>query len=374
MSETDYYKLLGVEKTATNDEIKKAYRKLARKLHPDVNSNPKDQEKFKIITAAYEVLSDNKKRDAYDKFGEQGSQYNYQNQGFSDDFSNISDIFESFFGTSQGNYPKSRRSDGKDALIDIEITLIEACFGAEKSINVQTAKSCLDCKGTGSKSNKKSNICTYCKGNGVIRQPIRSILGNMVSTVECQNCQGYGDILIDPCGKCRATGRVRAKDEIKFKVPQGINDLQQLRLANKGEIGSRGGRSGDLYVRFNIKKDNKLTRVGNDLLIKINIPMTLAILGGSTEVETFDGALSLELPAGIDNNQVIKKQGYGMGILNSNKRGDLLIQISVDTPKKLNNEEKQLIENFAKLRNEKVNSTINNTFSDKIKSKINKSK
>jgi len=365
-----YYDLLGLSETASQDEIKKAYRKLARELHPDVNNNPKDQERFKEITNAYEILSDEKKRKEYDSYGRY-TDNNRFNPNFNNDFFNVNDIFESIFGNQNVNRKKERKTQGRDALIDIAITLKEACFGVEKEIKIMNAKICDNCDGTGSKTKKKPQICKTCNGIGSFKETVRSNIGNMTVSRECRVCSGYGNIILDPCSLCKSNGRVVANEVILVKIPKGINDQQQIRLNMRGEVGNLGGTPGDLYIRVTVKNDEAFKRINNDLYTTISIPMTLAILGGEIMISSFDGEKLIKIPQGTQNKDIIKLENFGMYMLNKNTRGDLLVEINIKTPTKLSNEERLLIENFAILRKEE-NYIKNNkkSFTQNIKKKI----
>jgi molecular chaperone DnaJ len=365
-----YYNILGVPDTATQDEIKKAYRKLARKLHPDVNSDPKEQERFKEITNAYEVLSDENKRREYDSYGKY-SQNNTYNTNFNNDYFNVNDIFETIFGNQNVSRKKERKTPGRDALIDVAVTLKEACFGVEKDIKIMNAKVCESCEGTGSKTRKKPQNCNTCKGEGSVKETIRSNMGKISVSRECRTCNGYGDMILDPCIVCKSNGRVIINEEIKIKIPKGIKDQQQIRLNMRGEVGNLGGSPGDLYIRITVKSDPVYKRIGDDLYTSITIPMTLAILGGEIKIESFDGEKDIKIPEGIQNKQVIKIENLGMFIMNKNNRGNLLVEVNIKTPTKLSGEERLLIEKFSKLRKED-NYIKNNkkSFTENIKKKI----
>lgn len=364
-----YYDILGVPDTATQDEIKKAYRKLARKLHPDVNNDPKEQERFKEITNAYEVLSDENKRKEYDSYGK-FSQNNYH-ANFNNDFFNVNDIFETIFGNQNVNRKKERKAPGRDALIEIAVTLKEACFGVEKNIKIMNAKICESCEGTGSKTRKKPQICNTCKGEGSVKEAIRSNMGKINVSRDCRTCSGYGDIILDPCIVCKTNGRVIINEEIKIKIPKGIKDQQQIRLNMRGEVGNLGGTPGDLYIRVTVKNDPVYKRIGDDLYTSITIPMTLAILGGEIKIDSFDGEKDIKIPEGIQNKQVIKIDNLGMFIMNKNNRGNLLAEVNIKTPTKLSGEERLLIEKFSVLRKEESYTKNNKkSFTENIKNII----
>jgi len=365
-----YYELLGVSENATQDEIKKAYRKLARELHPDVNDNIKEQERFKEITNAYEIISDEKKRKEYDSYGRY-TENNRFNANFGNDFFNVNDIFESIFGNQNIKRKKERKTQGRDALIDISITLKEACFGVEKNIKIMNAKMCNNCAGTGSNTKKKPQICKNCNGNGSFIETVRSNIGNMNISRECEACLGYGNIIVDPCTICKSNGRVVVNEDILVKIPKGIKDQQQIRLNMRGEVGNLGGAPGDVYIRVTVKNDEIYKRINNDLYTEISIPMTLAILGGEIKISSFDGDKLIKIPQGAQNKQILKLENLGMYILNKNTRGDILVELSIKIPTKLSNEERLLIEKFAILHKEE-NYIKNNkkSFTQNIKKKI----
>ncbi len=342
----DHYQVLGVDRDASFDEIKKVYRRLAREYHPDVNPDPHAQEKFKEITTAYEVLSDPEKRQRYDLGGDGFS------GGFNGNFG-FSDIMDAFFGggtTNRGPRPRSRA--GQDALIRIEITLNESCFGLEKTTKVETAGVCTHCQATGSESKSKPKLCGICKGRGEIQQVTRSIIGQVMTSRPCGSCSGFGTVIADPCHECAGDGRVRTAKEININIPAGIATGNRIHLAGQGEIGPGGGPAGDLYVEIMVTPHPLFERVDDNLHCAITIPFSIAILGGSFEIETLDGLKTIEIKPGSEHGQEIRLPGLGMTRLRSSGRGDLIVHTLVTSPKKISEEQRNLISEFAKLRKE----------------------
>jgi molecular chaperone DnaJ len=287
---SNHYEALGVSRDATAEEIKKAYRKLARKLHPDVNDAPDAQDRFKAVTHAYEVLSDPQKRRVYDTTGnENGSSNgagNFDGQGFA-----FQDIFETFFGGGggQGRGPEQRMRRGQDALITVRIDLREAVFGVNKKLEIDTAITCPTCEGSCCRPGTHPITCDVCHGSGQIQRPMRSILGNVMTLATCNSCQGYGTRIEDPCNECMGEGRIRDRRTLTIKVPAGVNTGTRIQLAGQGEAGPAGGPSGDLYVEMKVNNDPAYLREGDDLHATLSVPMTAAALGTELTLETFDG-------------------------------------------------------------------------------------
>jgi molecular chaperone DnaJ len=342
----DLYQLLGVGRDASFDEIKKNYRKLAREYHPDINPDPKAQEKFKEITTAYETLSDPDKRQRYDLGGDSfGSPFG-GNFGFGD-------IMDAFFGAGTSNRgPRPRARAGEDALIQVEIELVEACFGCEKSFMVETAVLCSDCEGTGSGSKSKPKICDICKGRGEVQQITKSIIGQVMTSRPCGSCRGFGTVIPDPCRECAGDGRVRSKKNIKVNIPAGVDQGNRIRVSGEGEVGPGGGPAGDLYVEVHIEPHHLFERVQDDLHCLVNIPFAIAILGGEVEVETFEGLVKVEIKPGTNNGEQILVPNQGMTRLHSHHRGNIVLHANLIMPKKLDEKQMNLISEFAKARNE----------------------
>jgi len=334
---SDHYETLGVSRNASSEEIKKAYRKLARELHPDVNPSEQAQEKFKSVTHAYEVLGDEHTRRNYDMGGSEAS------FGFGD-------IFETFFGGGGQRGPRSRAERGQDALLRVELTFEEAIFGAEKSIPVDTAVLCETCNGSCAKPGTSAKVCDICRGAGQVQTQVRSLLGSVVTSSPCGSCRGYGHIIPDPCISCRGQGRVRARRDIELKIPAGVEDGLRLQLAGSGEVGFGGGPNGDLYVDISIAPNQYFGRNGDDLTCELEVPLHDAVLGTMVKVQSFDGELELQVPAGSQSGDVISIKSKGFGRLRQSGRGDLLVTLQVKIPSKLDSKQKELFRTLAGMR------------------------
>lgn len=361
----DLYEILGVDRDASFDEIKKAYRKLARSYHPDINPDPKMAEKFKEITAAYEVLSDPDKRQNYDVGGNGFGGFNSGGFGFSD-------IMDAFFGGGQQRGPRPRNRPGQDALIRVEVDLMEATFGCERDLNVETAVTCGKCNGTGCANNSKPRTCDICKGRGETQQVARSILGQVMTSRPCASCQGFGSVISDPCGECAGDGRVRARKSIPIKIPAGVETGNRIQLSGQGEVGPGGGAPGDLYVEIVEIPHEFLIREESNLHISISIPMTSAALGTRVVVDTLDGKQEVEIKEGTQSGSVVVLRGFGVTKLRGSGRGDLIVHIQVLTPTKINKEQSELFKKIASLRSEgldkvKINTNEEQGFFDKVK-------
>ena len=344
----DLYEVLGVHRDSSFDEIKKAYRKLAREYHPDVNPDPAVKDKFKDITAAYEVLSDPNKRQKYDLGGDPFSQFGGGAQNFG-----FGDIMDAFFGGGGSRGPRSRARAGQDALIGVELTLEEICFGTERELSVETAVRCEKCGGSGCADNSKPQTCGICKGRGEIQQVTRSFIGNVMTSRPCNNCGGYGTVIPSPCSECAGDGRVRIRRSISVKIPAGVEGGNRIHLAGQGEVGPGGGPAGDLYVEIIEKPHEFLIRDGKDLHISISITMVAAALGTVVRVDTLDGEQEVEIDAGAQSADAITLRGFGVTKLRGGGRGDLIVHVEVVTPQKLSREEQELLKKFASMRGEK---------------------
>lgn len=338
----DHYEVLGVGRDASDDQIKKAYRKLARELHPDVNPAPEAQEKFKLVTHAYEVLSDADARRKYDMGGQDpfGGMGNF---GFGD-------IFDTFFGGAQSRGPRSRAERGQDALIRVDLTLREAVFGAPKTLKIDTAILCNTCSGSCCQPGTEPTTCDVCRGAGTIQRQVRSLLGNVVTSQPCGACRGFGQTIPYPCAECRGQGRVRARRDLEVNIPAGVEDGMRLQMAGHGEVGFAGGPSGDLYVDIQVRADDHFGRNGDDLNCTLSVPLHDAVLGGIAEIETFDGPLKVEIEAGAQSGDVVTVKGKGMAKVRGGGRGDLRITLHVETPTKLDAKQKELFRTLAKSR------------------------
>ena len=338
----DHYEVLGVARDASVDEIKKAYRKKARQLHPDVNPGADASEQFKLVTHAYDVLSDPKQRQKYDMGGQGGGGFDGGN------FGNFGDIFETFFGggqTSRG--PRSRRERGQDALLRVELDLDEVIFGTHREIEVDTAIVCETCSGTCCQPGTSPVTCDICHGTGNIQRAVRSLLGNVMTSSPCGSCRGFGTIIATPCVTCQGQGRVRARRTVAVDIPAGVETGLRLQMPGSGEAGPAGGPNGDLYLEMKVRHHDVFSRDGDDLLCTIDVPMTDAILGRTTTIKALDGDIDVVLKPGVQSAEVITIKDRGVTRLRGNGRGDLKIGVHVITPTKLDHKERELIEQFA---------------------------
>jgi molecular chaperone DnaJ len=352
----DYYRLLGVRKDATPEELKRAYRKLARELHPDVNPDPEAQDRFKEVTTAYEVLSDPEKRRIVDLGGDPLSSAGAAGGSPFGGFGGFGDVFEAFFG---GGGPmganrgrRSRVRPGADALLQVSLTLEEMAFGVRREITVETAIVCETCHGDGCAPGTKPRTCVTCGGVGEIQTVQRSFLGQVMTTRSCSACGGTGEQIPSPCPTCGGDGRVRRTKTVD--VPAGIEDGMRIRLAGQGEVGPGGGPAGDLYVEVSELPHETFTRDGADLHCTIAVPMTSAALGSDLVLTTLDGDEKIEVRPGTQSGAVLHLRGKGVPKLRSSARGDLYVHVEVRTPTKLDEEQERLLRELAALRNEDV--------------------
>jgi molecular chaperone DnaJ len=355
----DYYGLLGVRKDATPEELKRAYRKLARELHPDVNPDPAAQDRFKEVTTAYEVLSDPEKRRVVDLGGDPLSQAGAGGAAGSPfgGFSGFGDVFEAFFGgggPTGGRGRRSRVRPGADALLQISLTLEETAFGVRRELVVDTAIVCETCHGDGCAPGTKPRTCVTCGGAGEIQSVQRSFLGQVMTTRACSACGGTGEQIPSPCQTCGAEGRVRARRTKTVDVPAGIEDGMRIRLAGQGEVGPGGGPAGDLYIEISEQPHETFTREGADLHCTIGVPMTSAALGSDLVLSTLDDEEKIEIRPGTQSGAVLHLRGKGVPKLRSSVRGDLYVHVEVRTPVRLDEEQEKLLRQLAELRNEDV--------------------
>lgn len=363
MAEKDYYKILGVDRNASEEEIKRAFRRLARKWHPDVNPGNKDAEnKFKEINEAFEVLSDPEKRAAYDQFGQAGLEgvgFKPEGRGFPSfeelfrnfGFGDIFDVFSDFG-------ERERRShgprQGADLRYELEISLEDAFHGVETEINIPRFEKCSVCGGTGAKPGTRPRKCPKCGGTGEMRFVRRTAFMQTINISPCDRCGGEGTIIETPCNNCKGTGRVKKIRKVKVKVPAGVEDGQYLRLAGQGEAGSDGGPPGDLYVVINIKEHPVFERHESDLFCKTSISLPIAVLGGEIQVPTISGKAKIRIPPGTQSHTVFRLRGQGMPRLHARGRGDQFVKVVVEIPKKLNREQRKLMEEYAKTLHKKT--------------------
>jgi len=369
----DYYEVLGVPKNATDEELKKAFRKLAKKYHPDANPDNKEEAeaKFKEVNEAYEVLSDKQKRQMYDQFGFNGPQYGAGNQGgyysygsgfdgfggFTDfgdmGFGDIGDIFSSFFGGGTRSRTSNGVRKGADLKTTIDITFEEAYSGIEREINVSRNEKCTQCGGTGARPGTKINKCPMCNGAGKVRQAVSTPFGQMNSTRTCTTCNGSGHVIPDPCPNCHGKGIVKKSKKLKIKIPEGIDDGRAVVYKGEGEVGSNGGPYGDLYVVVRIKKHSIFSRKNEHVLCDIPVTFPAATLGAEIEVPMVDGTKErYRIPEGTQTGTKFTIKNKGFKSLNGNWRGDFIFTVVVQTPKRLTKEQKDLITELGKTMNE----------------------
>jgi len=365
VAKRDYYEVLGVERTAGVEEIKKAYRKVALKCHPDRNPGDKQaEERFKEASEAYQVLCDPERRIQYDRFGhaafEQGAGFggfDFSAAGFEDIFG---DIFGDFFGSPRRGRSRSRR--GEDLRYDLQISFEEAVFGAEKTIRVPRLVSCGDCRGSGSKNGAPRETCTTCRGSGQLRyqQGLFSI------AKACSQCQGQGTILRDPCRTCGGAGAVRSQQTLSVRIPAGVDTGSRLKLRGEGEAGANGGSMGDLYVVLHVSEHPLFSRDGNDIICNVPIGFTQAALGAEIDVPTPHGKVKMKIPAGTQSGNVFRLKGKGVPDVRGYGHGDALVRVVLETPKKLSAKQRELLEEFARLSGEEVH-PLSKGFFDKVK-------
>ncbi|MDN5347501.1 MAG: molecular chaperone DnaJ [Clostridia bacterium] len=353
MSKRDYYEVLGVSRDATAEEIKKAYRRLARQYHPDMNPGNKEaEEKFKEIQEAYEVLSDPEKRSRYDQFGHAGTAGGPDFGGFGgfggSDFGGFGDIFDIFFGDAFGGRRRPGPERGADIRLDLDVTFEEAAFGVEKEVKVPRTEACSACGGSGVEPGTQPLICPTCKGTGQIRISQSTPLGHFQTIRTCHQCRGSGQIISTPCKACRGRGQVERTRKIKVKVPPGVDTGSRLRLAGEGEAGLRGGPPGDLYVYINVLPHKFFQREGYDVICEVPISFVQAALGDEIEVPTLDGKVRLKIPEGTQGGTSFRLRGKGIPRLGAVGRGDQHVKIRVVTPVNLTERQKEILRQFAR--------------------------
>ena len=361
----DYYEVLGVGKSADEKEIKKAYRKLAMQYHPDRNPDNKEaEEKFKEINEAYEVLSDETKRRNYDQFGHEGvNGQGFGGQGFGGGFSSggfediFGDIFGDMFGGGFGGSSRQRRRGperGADIRQNITIDFEEAAFGKKVSIKINRSEECDKCSGTGAKPGTSKKTCPTCNGTGEVRTVQRTPFGNIASSRPCSTCGAEGEIIESPCDKCHGTGSTRKVKTIEVDIPAGIDDGQMIKLSGQGEVGSKGGPRGDLYIVVSIRNHSLFTREGYDVYLEMPVSFSQVALGGEIEVPTLDGKVVYNVPAGTQTGTVFRLREKGIKKLRGNSRGDQYVKVVVETPKHLSDRQKELLRELAKESGDEV--------------------
>ncbi len=359
----DYYETLGVSRSADKDEIKRAYRRLARKYHPDVNKEAGAEERFKDINRAYEVLSEPELRSRYDRFGERGVSSGAAGAGGFQDFNDMSgfaDIFESFFGgfgggTAQTSRRRSGPVRGDDLRLDLKLDFREAVFGGEKEIRISHLETCEVCEGTGAKPGTRPQTCSTCNGSGQVRRATRTPFGSFTQVSVCPTCNGTGQVIADKCNACGGKGQKQETKKLKITIPAGVDNGTRLRVSGEGDAGARKGPAGDLYVYLFVKEDSEFQRDGINILSEITISYLQAILGCKLPVNTVDGEVELTVPAGTQPGTVVTMENRGVPRLgNPVSRGDHLITIEIDIPTKLTAEERELLEKLAKIKGDRI--------------------
>lgn len=349
----DYYEILGVPKGASDNEIKSAFRNLARRYHPDVSQEPDAEERFKEMNEAYAVLSDQEKRAAYDRFGHAG----VQGAGGVPDWTTMdfSDIFDELFGfggfggfgRSTGRRSRNAPRRGQDLQYRVHLDFKEAIFGTDKEIEISRDETCETCKGSGTKPGTSPSRCSTCGGQGEVRQSRQTILGSMVQVTTCPACGGKGEVIVDPCATCSSRGQVRKTRKKVVTIPAGVDTGTQIRLTGEGQPGINGGPSGNLYLVIQVKGHKYFRRRENDILLDLNINIAQATLGDEVKVPTVDGDTMLTIPAGTQPGKIIRMRDKGVPHLHNNNRGDQLVVINVSVPKSLSDEQRQLFEQLA---------------------------
>lgn len=362
-SKRDFYEVLGVEKSASDADIKKAYRKLAKQYHPDVNQEDKTAEaKFKEVNEAYEILSDPQKKTRYDQYGHAGVDPNGfagAGGGFGDfDFGGIGDIFESFFGGSgfggRSTRSKNGPQKGADLKYSMDLSFEEAAFGIERDININRMEPCITCGGSGSKPGTSPTTCAHCGGTGQVQVKQSTPFGQFVNVKTCDVCRGEGKVITNPCTNCNGKGKIKKNVKIKLSVPAGIDDGQTISLRGEGEPGTKGGPAGDLYVTVRVRQHALFKRQGNDVICDMPITFVQAALGAELEVPTLDGKVRYTIPEGTQTGSVFRLKNKGIPFLRGNGRGDQYIKVDIDVPKKLNEKQKALLKEFADMSGDDI--------------------
>ncbi len=371
---TDYYEILGVSKDASKDEIKSAFRRKARTLHPDVNKAPDAEEKFKELGKAYETLMDDNKRATYDRYGEDGLKNAGFDTGgpFAGGFGDLNDIFNSFFG-GMGGFGFGGRPDpnapveGDDLRLDIEIDFEQAIFGTEKEIKFDHLENCPSCGGTGAEKGSKPVTCPTCHGSGQVQHVTRTPLGSFAQIVTCPDCHGSGKKIMNPCKDCKGQGKVQKEKKINVKIPAGVDNMSKIRVSGEGDAGINGGPAGDLYVVLHVKSSDYFKRDGNNVYSRLDITPAQAALGDEVVVKTLDGEQKITVQPGIQSGNSIKIKGAGVPFIQRpSQRGDHIVIVAVKTPTKLSDEERSLYRRLYEIQNNQK-SKQQATIMDKVK-------
>lgn len=376
---TDYYEILEVSREASKEEIKAAFRKKARTLHPDVNKAPDAEEKFKELGKAYETLMDDNKRATYDRYGEDGLQNAGFDTGgpFAGGFGDLNDIFNSFFG-GMGGFGFGGRPDpnapveGDDLRLDIEVDFEQAVFGTDKEIKFDHLETCTSCGGTGAEKGSQPVTCPTCHGSGQVQQVTRTPLGSFAQIVTCPDCHGKGKKISNPCKACKGHGKIEKEKKINIKIPAGVDNMSKIRVSGEGDAGTNGGRAGDLFVVLHVKPSEYFKRDGNDVYSRLDISPAQAALGDDVVVKTLDGEQKITVHAGVQSGNSIKIKNAGVPFISRpSQRGDHIVVVSVKTPIKLSDEEKTLYRKLYEIQNNKKEKAQQSSIIDKVKGVFN---
>jgi molecular chaperone DnaJ len=351
-TERDYYELLGVSRTAGVDEIKRAFRRLARELHPDVSDQPDAEHRFREVVEAYEVLSNSERRELYDRFGHAGLRSGgFQPTSF--DLGSLSDLFSAFFGDDLfGVGGRAGRGRGADIGARVEVELAEVATGTKREVPFGVAVPCARCEGNGNEPDTPITACPGCGGNGRVSQISRSIFGEFVRTGTCPTCSGSGKLVEHPCEQCRGTGRVIEERTLEVEIPAGIHDGQRIRLSGEGHVGTLGGQAGDVYVEVHVRPDERFVREGNDVYTTVDLTLTQAALGATVTVPTLEGETELTFEPGTQPGEVLHLRGRGLPVLQGFGRGSQRVLVNVVVPRRMTDEQRRLLEEFERLSSE----------------------
>jgi molecular chaperone DnaJ len=368
-SKRDYYEVLGVARNASAEELKRAYRRMARQYHPDVNRENGAEERFKEVNEAYEILSDRDKRARYDRFGHAGVQGAASGASGFDGFGmGIDDIFESFFGgTRAGASAQHRPQRGQDLRYDLGISFEEAVFGCEQDIEAARHEACPTCDGSGAKPGTTPVRCSECGGTGEVRHVQRSLFGSFVNVSTCPRCRGSGEEITTPCPECQGRKRVVRRRTLSVKIPPGVDDGTRIRLTGEGELGTRGGPPGNLYVFISVKPHPFFARQDNNLLLELSISIAQAALGDQIVIPTLDGEETLAIPAGTQTGEVFRLRGHGVPYLRRPGRGDQLVVVTVAIPTKLSPDQRELFETLGETLGKEIIAQREKSFLDRVR-------
>ncbi|MDO8538655.1 MAG: molecular chaperone DnaJ [archaeon] len=374
MSKRDYYDVLGISKNASAEEIKTAYKKLAKQFHPDVSKEPNAEHKFKEVLEAYTVLNDSQKRQAFDQFGFGGEKFsgfsgnqggfdyrNFSSQDF--DFEDLFSGFGSIFGEQFGE--RERNTRGHDLRYDLNISFEEAAFGIKKDILFERIDTCSNCQGTGAKDAKSVTTCTECNGKGIARKMQRTILGMMATQTTCSKCRGKGKIVKEKCAACNSNGKVMARKKVNVTIPEGVSSGMHLRLKEEGNSGEEGGEKGDLFVVIIVEPHEFFKRDNGDILVDVPISLTISVLGGEIDVPTLKGKAKLKIPEGTQSNTVFRLKKEGIKDYRTSEKGDEFVKVIINIPKKLSKKQKELFEEIQKLEKDDKNNEFFGFFGKK---------